>query len=130
MTSVDTNVIVRLVTNDDVAQARRALALFDSEEVYVPKTVLLEVEWVLRSAYGLDRGVIRAALEGLVGLATVHTEDPPAVSLALHWYGEGIDLADGLHIASTPESTPFATFDRTLVRRAKRAAPGRRLRGL
>lgn len=53
MVAVDTNVLVRLLVNDDARQARRARALFEREEIFISPTVLLESEWVLRSAYGL-----------------------------------------------------------------------------
>ncbi|MCP5410517.1 MAG: PIN domain-containing protein, partial [Chromatiaceae bacterium] len=51
MIGVDTNVLVRLLTRDDEAQFRKALKLFQQEEIFIPKTVFLETEWVLRYAY-------------------------------------------------------------------------------
>jgi len=39
---------------------------------------------------------------------------------ALAWYGEGLDLADALHLASSRSADAFATFDRKLRNRAKR----------
>jgi predicted nucleic-acid-binding protein len=62
--AVDTNVIVRLVANDDPAQSPRAARLFAREDVYVPKTVVLETEWVLRVAYELTPDVRRAKKAG------------------------------------------------------------------
>jgi predicted nucleic-acid-binding protein len=53
--AVDTNLVVRLVTNDDKTQATRAKAVFAANDAFVPKTVLLESEWVLRFTYELDR---------------------------------------------------------------------------
>jgi predicted nucleic-acid-binding protein len=47
---VDTNVLVRLVTNDDPVQSIKAARLFAEEDVFVSRTVLREVEWVLRGA--------------------------------------------------------------------------------
>ena len=44
MLAVDTNVIVRIVTQDDPEQAQRAVALFEHEAIFIAKTVLLEVE--------------------------------------------------------------------------------------
>ncbi len=51
MISVDTNLLVRILTNDDPIQARRAVRILRSDDIYIPKTVLLETEWVLRHAY-------------------------------------------------------------------------------
>ena len=53
MIAVDTNVLVRLLTGDDPAQTRRAADLFAQESILIPKTVLLETEWVLRYRYEL-----------------------------------------------------------------------------
>ena len=52
--ALDTNVLVRLLVNDDPAQAEQAAALIDaSAACFVPITVALELEWVLRGAYKL-----------------------------------------------------------------------------
>ena len=48
MLAVDTNLVVRLLTNDEPAQAKRAAAAFAANEIYIAKSVLLETEWVLR----------------------------------------------------------------------------------
>jgi len=53
MVAVDTNVLVRLLVNDDARQTRRARALIEREQVFISATALLESEWVLRSADGL-----------------------------------------------------------------------------
>lgn len=62
MIAIDTNVLVRLLVRDDDVQARRAVALFEQNEIYVCKTVLLETEWVLRFGYELDGAAILDAL--------------------------------------------------------------------
>ena len=62
MTAVDTNVLLRIVTNDDKSQAARAAAFLQKQDrVYLAKTVLLEFEWVLRRAYGFAPPEILAA---------------------------------------------------------------------
>ena len=53
MIAVDTNVLVRLLTGDDPAQTQRSVELFAQESILIPKTVLLETEWVLRYSYEL-----------------------------------------------------------------------------
>lgn len=125
MIAVDTNVLVRLVVADDDVQAGRAAALFQQNDIYVCKTVLLETEWVLRFSYQLDGVAVLRALRGIVGLPRVSVEDGLAVAEALDLLGAGIDFADALHLASSPEAVQFATFDRRLKKRADAAAPGR-----
>ena len=118
MIAVDTNVLVRLVTNDDAAQAKRASALFAANDIWIAKTVLLESEWVLRYSYQLDRAAILRGLTGLLGLPNVAAEDQVAVARALQWYQAGLDLADALHVASRDEAPRFATFDDKFIKRA------------
>jgi predicted nucleic-acid-binding protein len=52
MFAVDTNIVVRYLVNDSAAQAARARRLVEREDIFVPLTVLLETEWVLRGVYG------------------------------------------------------------------------------
>lgn len=118
MTAVDTNILVRLLTNDDPAQAERAARLFQSGPVFIAKTVLLETEWVLRHAYGLSREAINTAFYKLLGLPCVSAENMPAIGKALAWHCEGLDFADALHLAASESSGRFATFDRDLVKQA------------
>ncbi len=122
MIAVDTNVVVRLLAEDDKAQADRAESVLRSGAVIVPKTVLLETEWVLRGAYGIAGADIAAGLRRLLGLAGVAAEDAPAVARALDWYEGGLDFADSLHLASSGPARRFATFDGALARRAKTLA--------
>jgi len=125
MIAIDTNILVRLVTRDDDVQAKRAAALFEHEEIYVSKTVLLETEWVLRFSYELNRPVILNALKNAVGLPQVTVEDSPAVAEALELFETGMDFADARHLASSRGAVQFATFDERLKKRPDTTAPGR-----
>ena len=119
MIAVDTNVLVRLLTKDNPDQAKRAAKLFGENEIFIPKTVMLETEWVLRHAYGIDKKAISLAFQRLIGLSNVKIEDLPAVIVAISWYGDGLNLADALHLASSREAGKFATFDKSLFRKAR-----------
>jgi len=118
MIAVDTNVLVRLLTNDDPSEAKRALRVMESDDILIPKTVLLETEWVLRHGYVIAREVISQAFQSLLGLANVEPENSQAVTQALAWYEGGIDFADALHLASTAKADRFATFDRDFAKKA------------
>ena len=121
MIAVDTNIVVRLLTGDDPAQLERARALFEAETIFLPKSVMLETEWVLRSLYGKSSREIAHALAALVALPQVRCEDAAAISAALELARQNLDFADALHLASSNAARRFATFDRALVRRAKAA---------
>jgi predicted nucleic-acid-binding protein len=121
MTAVDTNVLVRVITNDDHAQAARAAAFLRARDrVFVAKTVLLELEGVLRSAYRIDRRGMVSALRGLLSIRNIEIEDEGSVRLAIEWHEHGLDFADALHVASGGPEHTFATFDVTLHRTARR----------
>ena len=119
MHAVDTNVVVRLLVDDDPAQVKRATALFRKESIFIPKTVVLETEWVLRRLYRLDRATVVASLRKLGGLKSVEFEQPLVVAQALQWCDEGLDFADALHLASSHgHADKFATFDVAVKRDA------------
>jgi predicted nucleic-acid-binding protein len=118
MVAVDTNVLVRLITQDDAAQVAHAARLFQREQVWIAKTVLLETEWVLRYVYGFNAKDIADSLQRLSGLSAVQLEDPVAVNQALSWLDAGVDFADGLHLASCGEAARFASFDARLMKSA------------
>jgi predicted nucleic-acid-binding protein len=120
--AVDTNVWVRYVTNDDPVLAKRAVKLLSAaDSVYVPKTVLLELEWVLRAAYALPRAAILKAMLHILGLPIVSVEQPAQVALALDWFRDGLQFADALHVAGCETVDSFHSFDGDLVRKGKKA---------
>jgi len=120
MLAVDTNIVVRLLTNDDATQTRRAAALFASEQIYLSRTVLLESEWVLRFSYELPPNIILLALRKLVGLPNVMLEQQREIAEALDGFEQGLDFADALHLAASRRAGRFASFDRKLIKRAEK----------
>ncbi len=119
MIAVDTNLLVRILTNDDPIQARRALKILNSDDIFIPKTVLLETEWVLRHAYEIDRSNIINGFQKLLGLPNVNVEDPDSIFQAISWYENKFDFADALHLASSRRCVSFATFDGSFVKKAR-----------
>ncbi|MBZ0094832.1 MAG: type II toxin-antitoxin system VapC family toxin [Sulfuricella sp.] len=120
MLAVDTNLVVRLLANDDTVQTRRAAALFASEQIFISKTVLLESEWVLRFSYELPPKVILQALRNIIGLPNVMVEQQREIAEALDGFEQGLDFADALHLASSRRAGRFATFDKKLIKRAEK----------
>ena len=119
MTAVDTNILVRVFTRDSEPQAERAFAfLRKQEQIFIAKTVLLELEWVLRKGYGYPPGQILALYRELLDTPKMYVEDEPTVAQALSCYERGMDFADSLHFASAGLGCTFATFDVALQRKA------------
>lgn len=122
MRAVDTNVLVRALVQDDPAQGRRAQAYLSDHPVYVPVTVMLELEWVLRSRYGFAPKAIADAMEKLAILENAVVGEQAAVVAAARKMRQGWDFADALHHALAAGCDDFATFDTNLARRAGRDA--------
>lgn len=118
MLAIDTNVVVRFLTRDDADQAERARGLIENQDVLASSTVLMEAEWVLRSAYALDRTEVIQALTAFAGLPHVFVQEPERVARALHWARKGMDFADALHLAGAGDCEAFVTFDRRFVKAA------------
>jgi predicted nucleic-acid-binding protein len=97
---IDTNVLVRYLTQDDVAQARR-VDVFVSEasdagtRLYVDDIVLCEVVWVLRGAYRFSKPTVASALDKIMSVALFSFDDRDLLRGALDEYRDGAgDFAD------------------------------------
>jgi predicted nucleic-acid-binding protein len=113
--ALDTNLLARLVTNDDPQQALQVADLIDaSAACFVPITVVLELEWVLRGAYKLAPPAVIQAFEGLMDITQLHLEQEDLVRQALELHRHGLDFADALHLLRSEGCATFKSFDRSL----------------
>lgn len=119
MVAVDTNVIVRLLTQDDELQFAKSTEIFQTQDVFIADTVILETEWVLRFAYQFKPAEICKAFRNLFGFPNAHLADARLIAQVLQWYENGLDFADALHLAHTQRCTALYTFDDRFVKRAK-----------
>lgn len=127
MIGVDTNILARFYVddpNDPEAVKQRPIArriLTESKQIFVPLTVILELEWVLRAFYRFEASDFRRVVEHLLGLANVNVEEWPRVAQALVLQAEGLDFADALHLMACNQCQTFYSFDdRKFARRAAR----------
>lgn len=123
MIAVDTNVVLRLILDDDEAQTRMARDLLARDKLLVSLTVLLEAGWVLESRLRMPRAEIATALTNLASLEGVEVSRADIVLPLLARYSAGADLGDMIHLASAAKCDAFATFDRRLARDAEADAP-------
>jgi predicted nucleic-acid-binding protein len=121
MIAIDTNLVIRYLTDDDPKQSLNARAIINREAVFVPITVMLEVEWVLRSSYGLPRAARCQAMRDFAGLPTAFLEDAAILFEALDLFAQGMDFADALHLLKAQHCERFVTFDRKFIKAAKAA---------
>lgn len=128
MIGLDTNVLARyyLAGHDaDAATTRQQLAarrlIEGNQPLYVAKTVLLELEWVMRGAYGCAPAQFAAVLDHVLASPQVKVEDRLSVEAALAGHRNGLDFADALHQASYRTCAAMASFDdRRFARRANK----------
>ena len=126
MIGLDTNVLARYYLaghEADAATARQQQAarrlLESGQPLHVAKTVLLELEWVMRGAYGLAPAQFVAVLNHLLASPQVSVEDRLSVEAALTGHRNGLDFADALHHATYRSCNRMASFDdRKFARRA------------
>lgn len=127
MIALDTNILARFYVDDPAdpeATAQRPIArriLSESAQVFVPLTVVLELEWVLRAFYGFAAEDFARVTKHLLGLPNVSVEEWDRVADALDWHLQGLDFADVLHLLASSHCAEFLSFDdRRFARRAKR----------
>jgi predicted nucleic-acid-binding protein len=122
MKAIDTNVLARFFINDEddreAAKQRPAATAAMSDAVFVPLSVVLEFEWIMRGFYELSRKDIQRIFESLCGLENVQIEDRSIVLTALNSYQLGLDFADALHLARSDFCSSFLSFDQRLKKRA------------
>jgi predicted nucleic-acid-binding protein len=114
--ALDTNVLLRYLTDDDQTLAARAQVLIRDNRCFVSRVVLLETYQVLESYYQLDQATIVKALHTIFGLDTISVEDHLATARAVEWYEQGMEFPDALALASAHQQDSFATFDRDFAR--------------
>lgn len=119
MIAIDTNVLVRFLTQDEPAQAAAASAfmrgLAPSAPGFISREVMVELVWVLERAYGYGRAEVSAALEGLLAAVEVEVEAADDVGAAVFRYrDDGFGFADLMIAAAARRAgaASLVTFDR------------------
>ncbi len=122
MTGLDTNVVVRYLTQDDPVQARKANAVIgramdQGEPCAISAVVLCELVWVLREAYGVQKAAVVTTLARILDTAQFVVEQADVARRALDEYRRGRgDFADYLIGWRNRDAgcSETVTFDRAL----------------
>jgi len=125
---LDTNILARYYVEpaaDDAAERRQCEAakqmIESGRRLSVCKTVLLELEWVLRGYYGYTPADISKAFAHLLAQSHIDVEDRVRVEQAMRNYAAGLDFADALHHSSYADCPQMASFDdRGFAKRSKK----------
>jgi predicted nucleic-acid-binding protein len=120
MIGLDSNVLVRYLTQDDPLQSKKAnqvveQALRAGESLYLNHVVMCELNWVLASAYDYDRAELADAIEKILSAAQFEFEDKNALWQALAGLRQSdADFADCLIGAKNVGAgcTSTLTFDK------------------
>lgn len=118
MIGLDTNVLVRFLTQDDPGQGAQAkdliAGLTEAAPGFIAREVMVETVWVLERAYGLPRDRIAAALEGLLEARELLVEAAERVAVALDRYVKGGGFSDQMIALAGVAAgcTTTLTFDR------------------
>jgi predicted nucleic-acid-binding protein len=94
MIALDSNVLIRLLVEDDPIQANRARRLLKStqergEQCFISDPVLCEVEWVLDSVYGASRRDVATAIQHILTNDLFVVEDTASALRALDLFSRG-----------------------------------------
>ncbi len=123
MISIDTNVLIRDLVEDDAEQVEATRSLLDSLTIedpgFVCREVILEISWVLASAYRFTREQIGEALLRIIGMENLLVETSDDVARSARHYGENNDDFSDLMILEASRrmgALPLYTFDRRLSR--------------
>lgn len=123
MPALDTNVLVRYLVADDRSQFQIAKDYIEDavrdEALFIPFSVSVELEWVLRSRYDLDKQTVLRIFNELLETREIEFHEESSIEIALSLYSDNnTDFADCLHIASAYSNNraPLVTFDRKASR--------------
>ena len=127
MLGLDTNVLIRLLIDDDSAPKQCLAArqlVSEAGKTYVPQVVQIETVWVLSSAYGLNRSGVEKTLSAIAHHPAITLQRPDMFNAALeHYRTSTADFADCMILVETENAgCELATFDRKLGK-----LPGARL---
>lgn len=124
MIGLDTNVLVRYLTQDDPGQTKKVNALFEDDLTaqtpgYITVVTLIEVAWVLESCYGATKQEVEVVIHELLTTKQLLVESADKVYLALKRCegGKG-DFSDAVItvIAEEMGCERVVTFDKKAVR--------------
>lgn len=126
MIGLDTNVIVRYVTQDDAKQSAVASRLFEhvlsvERPGFVSLIALCKIAWVLAECYDADKSRISAVIEALLGSRQLVVEDAELAWKALRaWDKSAADFSDALlgQVLASRGCEKVVTFDKAAARLA------------
>ena len=120
MFAIDTNILIRFLVKDDIKQADLVYQQFiqaeqEKQEFFVPLLVVLEMIWVLQSAYKISDQDIVSTLSDLLQMPVLKFQAPAILHQFINSANKtNFDLSDVLiaHAALFSECQKVLTFDK------------------
>ncbi len=117
---VDTHVLVRHLTGEPPAMARRATAFLAGEpELYLADLIVAETVYVLESFYKAPRDEVATAMRPLIAMRSMITVDPALLLGAIEVYEvDRLDFAEAYLVACAESAGvgSIASFDKAIDR--------------
>ena len=118
MIIVDTNILLRYLLEDNEELSPKAIEIMDNNEVFIPTEVIVEVSYVLKKVYNVEKGKIYEAIKLLLDMDDVKFQNKDTIELAFNIYSEkNLDIVDCMLFAyNKNENYDIKTFDKKLDR--------------
>lgn len=124
MIALDTNAIIRVLIEDDEAQAKKVQDVINNAEangrrILILSEVVIETVWVLESVYQCNRQEISMLIENILTAPTFYVPDSTVIRKAVKLFKKGGDFADMLIVgqAKAFQAKKLFSFDRKLQNR-------------
>ena len=121
MIGLDTNILVRYLTQDDARQFRAVMNLLsrEGESFFLPDLVLVETDWVLTGLYKWTSVEVASAISRLLQVENLVFENETHLRSALRAVSEGADLSDELILSRCRVAgcVEFSTFDKAVLKK-------------
>ena len=116
MTRLDTNYIVRYLTNDNEEMAQIAEDVILNDNVYISNEVLAEIVYVLVGVYEVPKKDVSDMLIQLISFENIQVDNKKIIDKALEIFQiKNLDFVDCL-LCSYSQNDVIKTFDKKLLK--------------
>ncbi len=123
MIIIDTNIILRYLLNDNKELNKKAVEIVDNNDIFIPTEVIVEMSYVLKKVYKVEKEKIFEAIEEMLSMENVHFQNAETIRLAFKTYSEkNFDIVDCmLYAYSENEHYDVKTLDERLGKLIKKS---------
>lgn len=118
MILVDTNIILRYLLDDNKELSKKATEIIDNNEIFIPTEVIVEVSYVLKKVYNVEKEKIYEIIQLLLDMEDINFENKETIKLAFETYSQkNLDIVDCMLFAyAKNENYIVETLDKKLSR--------------